>query len=284
MNRANAVRGRAPWAGLAVLALLPAAMALIGCRSEPERVALPRPQMMARRSKDYWRSVFIKEAASWATLEADCDVSIYSPQIPGVSQAVHLTGGLLVVQKPNQVYLRVPASGRLRLLLVGDGQAYRADIPVFGDAYAGTYDDPVIPQAGRIHIMPADIAHAFCPYELLVNRILVLTEWERVSKISALTFIEEEEIESEVKMASTITLDRGTEMVAAIEKFGPDGGLRAGISFPRRTAVTVSEDRSVRVPTQVLLDYPGERTRVMLSLDKVKLNVRPDQSIFLLGP
>lgn len=283
MNRESVVRRRAPWAGLAVLALLPAAMALIGCRTEEERVELPRPQMMPRRSKDYWRGVFIKEAASWATLEADCDVTILSPQIPGPAQTVRLTGGLLIVQKPNQVYLRVPASGKLRLLLVGDGEAYRADMPVFSDAYAGSYDDPVIPQAGRIHIMPADIAHAFCPYELLVNRILVLTEWERVSKISALTFILELESE-EVKMANTITLDRGTEMIAGIEKFGPDDGLRTGISFPRRTAVTVSEDRSVRVPTQVLLDYPGERTRVVLSLEKVKLNVTPDQSIFLPAP
>ena len=73
-------------------------------------------------------------------------------------------------------------------------------------------------------------------------------------------------------------------MIAAIEKFGPDDGIQTGITFLRRTAVTVSEDRSVRVPTQVLLDYPGERTRVVLSLEKVKLNVTPDQSIFLPAP
>jgi len=284
MSSTGGVPKRARWAGLVLLALLPVAAAVAGCNGVKNQPDAPRQQVIGRRSKDYWWSLLRGRDAAWTWLDARCDVTIASPLIDTASKSVRFRGGRLVVQKPDRVYLRVPRSGDLRLLLAGDGGAFRAELPSFRESFSGTYADPVVPQPGRIHIMPADVAHAFCPWAILTGRVPVLTEGPRYSSLSVIEPVDDSET-PDVAVTAAVTLDRATDAIWAIDKYQEQGGIRAVISYPHRTAVTLENDRSVSIPTGVLIAYPIEETRILLMLEDVKLD-QPleDEDLFAAGP
>jgi hypothetical protein len=289
MESAGGMQKRVSWAGLALLVLLPVAAALAGCKGDgggEERVEMQQPQMVPPRGKDYWIEALDKDAKAWVTLDAPCDVTIRNPRINTTGNVVPFTGGRLVIKRPDSVYLRVPDGNNPRLLLKGDGKAYRADLRAFGTAYSGNYDDAIGSQTGPIHFMPADVAHAFCPRPLLDQRAPALTEWARLSKLSAVWWVEGT---ADFLVTATITFDRATGGLSAVETYDNQGTIRSSITYPRWSTLDTELGQSVRIPTGVLIDYQIEQTLVLISLRErdVKLNApikEEEKDLFTVTP
>ena len=261
------------WTVPAMMALLSAAACLAGCQAPPERVEVPRRPLAVRRSVNFWIDALRDNDLAWATLQARCEVRISNPQINTPTNSVTLGSGLLVVKKPDLVYLRIPHKGTLKVRLAGNGELYRAELPALSDSFDGRYGDPVEPQPGRIHIMPADIVHAFSPASLL-GRAPVLHDVEQISRVS---LFEWESDPPAVRIPAAISFDRISEAITTIEKYNADGAIRSVVTYPRRELVETGVGRSVQVPTAILIDYPMERTRVLLRLEAVKLDQLLDE-------
>ena len=270
--------------GLAVIALLPALVILAGCAAEqrPEKQR-PQPQVMvAPRGATYWLGLLQGDAASWSSLEADCTMLITSPRIETPTQRVQLAGGRLDIQKPGKICLRMPKSGDLALLLVGDGSTFSVDAPVLQNRYGGDYEDDLIPQPRRIHVLPADIVDAFDPMAVLGDRVVTVAEDEQLSLLLAHEPVEKPT--PHLRTTGIITFNRKTESIFSITKYDSDGSIRVRVVLMGQTAVATGPNLGTRVPSQLLISYPKEQTGVLVRLSNIQLDVPMDDDLFQTAP
>lgn len=272
--------GGVPAVLLVSLATFVVVLGAAGCRGEPPRLRPPDAMVGPARSLDYLVSLLKTNAHGWASLEAECHVVIGSPRIAAPGQRAVLRDGRLVFVKPGKVNLTISRSGRVGLKLVGDGQFYHVDMPVFQDSYSGRYDGPVSAQPRRIHFLPMDLADALDPVGLLVNRAQTLTQWHRFSVIYSMDFVTEPS--PAVVMANSIVMDRSRERILLLEKYNPDGSLKSRVQYQRVDTVPGAGDEPVEMPTVLNIQYPVEETTIAIRLENVKLNAKVDPELFRL--
>jgi hypothetical protein len=272
-------RGRwtARWVAGCVGALA-ALMPVAGCGGPEDRINLPAPMAGAQHSVEYLRAVLETNGRRWVTLEADCTVVIANPQIPRQGNQVRLSGGRLYYMKPGKVHLRAPATGRTGLRAVGDGQAYQVEMSLFEDRYAGLYDDPLIVRPRRVHLLPADIVYALEPTELMVDRGLVLRQWEDLSILDCLDFVTEPA--PALTIEGSILVRRDNDRITHMETYDDAGAVRSRIRYLVSDTVLTRKDEPVLLPQVIGLTYPQERTAVLLRLSNIKLNTEVKPEMF----
>jgi len=215
----------------------------------------------------------------WGSLVADCEVTIQSPLITSRGNAITLKRGRLCLQKPGMVNLTVPASGSLQLRLVGDGQAYRVDMPCFRDAYTGAYGDPVVRTRNRIHFPPDDLAHAFDPLLLIAQGVPMVHHVGMMSYIESLELVEEPR--EQVQFASTVVFNRLRGQVVEIVKYEPDQTARVRMNYRALQLVsTGDEGQTTPIPYRITMSYLGEQAIIDILLSNIKLNEKLDPALF----
>ena len=286
---ANCWTKRKPCAGArdlrcALAAALVAALAVgsLGCRGEEQRISPAAPMVAPARDLDYTVSTLDADARGWVSLSAPCEVIIVSPQIPVPTRQARFGDGRIVIEKPGKVSITMSDRGQMVLRLVGDGEGYRVDMPVFGDAYSGSYGGSVTPQPRRIHFMPEDVAAAFDPRGLLADSAQAITQWEQYSGLYNLQFVETPR--PRVRIVSSMIVDRRNSQIVRAERYNEDGSVRVRISYARVETLMDSANNPVAVPTQVRLEYPAEQTAVLIALHNIELNKRPGPEVFALRP
>ena len=286
---ANRWTKRKPCAGArdlrcAVAAVLVAALAVgsLGCRGKEQRISPATPMVAPARDLDYTVSALDADARGWASLSAPCEVIIRSPQINVPARQARLGDGRIIIEKPGKVNITMSNRDQMVLRLVGDGERYRVEMPVFSDAYSGSYGGPATPQPRRIHFMPEDVAAAFDPRSLLADSAQAITQWEQYTGLYNLQFVETPR--KHVRIVSSLIVDRRTNQLFSAERYNEDGSVRVRISYSRIETLMDSAGNPVAVPTQVRLDYPAEQTAVLVGLRNIELNKKPGPEVFALRP
>ncbi|KPK65396.1 MAG: hypothetical protein AMK73_03130 [Planctomycetes bacterium SM23_32] len=259
-----------------VLALL--LMAAPGCGGGAGELSPPAAVTLPPRTLDYVTAVLQTNSRRWMTLQAACRVTVASPQIPQPGNRVTFRSGRLYFQKPGKVHLRVPDSGDPSLKIVGDGQAYQAQMPVFEDRYSGLYGDPVVSRPRRIHFLPADIAYALEPADALRGMGLAFKQTEQFAAIDCLDFVTEPE--PSLKVVSSVLFGKRTDTVPQVETFGDDGAIRSRVSRLLIRAEPGLHDEPVPLPHALLIIYPQERTSILMALTDLKLNAELNPELF----
>jgi hypothetical protein len=279
------------------LAVAAAVAVATGCKQGD---VLPPPPTLGAQDKslEALKQRIIMNSAGFLTFRADCEVALRSPLVKSVTQ-VNMNGKMFL-SRPRKIYVDLWDAGALYMKLVGDGSAYKVQMPVFRLEYAGRYDEAVQPTAGRVHFLPDDLADALDPAMLFNNRTQVLRAYPRRWDLlpgageTPIIFPATWAIDSiaaplgggsAIVTLNSIELDRASEDIVRIDKFRPDGSLRTRIWILKRGLAYDEANRSVQVPTEMLIWYPWplEGTIVRLRLTNMKINVPEPENLFKLS-
>ena len=270
-------RAAAVGAGL-VCAVLGLA-ALTSCNKGP--LIAPTTQVSgAYEPLDYWIGLIAGDARRWRTLKSDCVIMVRNPRIPRPGNQVAFSSGTLLIDKRGgKVRLEATrARNEMLLRVVGDGELFRADLPVFRDSYGGTYTDTRPVQMAHVPILPADVASAFDPLALLAGRARLITQWERFTAIDSILLVHNPE--PDFVKTSALLIDRMTERISTVEKYAANGRLRSRVTITQTSTLTTGDGESASVPTDFLIEYPDARTVIRIVLTKPRLNVAIDPELF----
>lgn len=271
--------------GAAVMAAV--VLAAAGCQEEEPIAAGPRLLAEPQDVESVKRRL-MSSAVRWSSLEARCSVIIRSDYIRARPPQVNLRGGRLRIVKPEsgegnaKVHLRVPAEGPAQVVLVGDGEQYRVEMPLFagGPRYTGSYGDPV-PGEERIPLMPDDLADAFHWSNLFLGKVQVPRHDNFSFCVDSLQPVREPR--PALRLVYTIMLGWRDGQMVALRKYNEDGSLRVEVRFLRWDTYQVGGEESVEVPTRVWLGYGGGRTATIIDLSQVELNPEPGEGTFRTG-
>ena len=223
----------------------------------------------------------------WATLDADCTVRIASLQIvtsntptgmAQVPQQVAFNRGRLQIERPGKIRLEA-VKGNYRILLVGDGTAYRVDMAAFGDAYQGNYGDPLPTQPRRILLMPDDLVMGWDWTNLFVGKAPVLKTAQGGAEIDTLEMVDGP---FPLKAVSSVAFDLRKREVASMATFDRKGTIRSQIIVREYSTVENSIKQPVKVPSSVWLAYPNTLTMIQVDLHNIVLNTKFPDGTFAL--
>ncbi len=268
------------FAGMTVLSLLAlaAVAGAMGCAGTPEPVTpLSRAERVPYRSLDLLKENIVANS-QWQTLEASCDLTILNPSIPTPGNTLILRGGRIAIDRGSHRISLTAAGQDGSLRLVGDGSIYESAL--LGQVYRGKYGDSLSAEPAVIHLMPDDLADAFDPAGLFWEQAVTLTQGPLFSQIHTVDFIEEPV--PQLKMTSTITIDRRRESNLTILKYDPDGSVRVQVGYLTVRPFTTGGDESVpaEIATRLRIDYPQDPTAILMQLTNVQLDVKLDQDQF----
>jgi hypothetical protein len=268
-------RARALVAPLVAVAM---ALASAACRTAPQPVALQQSAIAPKRDLQYTRAVLKDNARPWATLDATCSVVIFNPRIPLPGNQLPVGSGRLVFEKPDKVRLVAPDSEKATVRLIGDGNAFYVDIPVFRCTYHGRYTDPVQVDPARLVFLPPDVADALEPANLLVDRAQTLTQVEQHSRVCSLEFVTQPE--PAIRTTSLVVINRATDRLASVEKYNQDGSIRARVLYRAFQSVMTGQQEVVQVPSAFDLTYPEDQTTIRIELRGIVLNSKLSPELF----
>jgi hypothetical protein len=262
MSRRRMCGGRA-WLALAALALaVPLMWSAGGCRSSQPQL-IPQAPLMPNNVMDLPTIMsFVRaDAGTWDTLTADCSVVIASPQFATGIRQVSFSHGRIMIQKPGQIKLEA-VEGQKRIYLVGDGKQYRVDLPVFRDAYEGSYGDPLPAQPRRILVMPDDVVTAWDWTGMMVGKVPVLKNLPGGALIDLLDMVSEPT--PQVQASGEVAFDRAQRRITSGTKYNKDTTVRVQIVVRQTETVEGPEKQPARVPSQVWLSYEGDSIQITL--------------------
>jgi hypothetical protein len=205
----------------------------------------------------------------WGTLEADCSVVIKTPQLSGAGGQVSFVRGRLQIEKPGKIRLDA-VEGQLRVTLIGDGSAYRVELPAFGDAYQGNYGDPLPAQPRRILFMPDDVVMAWDWSSLFVGKVPVLKNMPGAAVIDTLDLVSEPT--PAVRVVNSVSFNPATRQISSLTKFDASGTVRAQIVYGPYQTVEGPDKKPVQVPRTVRITYPTSWTAIQIELRNIKVN------------
>lgn len=279
--------------GIGVALCVVSLLAAGGC---PSASKLP-PQLpaaaghVAQKSLPEIRRRIQANSAAISSLRAEVDAWIYSPLMR--PNRVPISGRLAA--GPNgEIYLELGRVEHTQVQVIGDGQHYRVE--AFGTDYGGTYGESLSPQSSRIHILPEDLACALQPQMLFEGRSQVLRSYPQRGDIIAgswsepviypptwsIDSIQVEESPPRAWVENSLMIDRRTERLLRLDRFGPDGTLTRRISYRGQNIVTGPGNAAVRLPSALLIWYPPplEETVVYLQFSSWTLNVSLPKDLF----
>ncbi|MFO7958496.1 MAG: hypothetical protein R6X33_15515 [Candidatus Brocadiia bacterium] len=271
-------------ASFCVTALVVLAAALWGCSGEPELMDPPArtpgpPDLEAVLDR------IGTNASKWRTLDAECNVTISSAYLRGQGGQITRRGGRLRILKPGKIMLRVPEKGELAIGMVGDGERYTLNMPVFGESYSARYGSPLPVDQLRITFMPDDLVDALDYTNLFGPRrkVPVIRQMGGLYVIDCLRMVTEPK--ADLYVDSSLTFEPNSNNVMMYRKYQPDGSLRAEIRYPGwdlYQAAPGEDDRqaAARLPGRLWLAYPPSRTLIMITLEDVTLNEELDPAQF----
>lgn len=252
------------------LVLLAALVVAGGCRSEqPIRAAVPMESDLTELAalKEYIQS----GARQWSTLEAQVSLVIRTPQIQTTNNQVQFANGVLRIRKPGMIFLEVPEGEEVRVRLIGDGDKYRAELPVFRDSYTGVYGEPLETGPRRILIRPDDIVKAWDWSGWFAGKAQLIKYMPNFTYVDSVAFIEEPE--PRFYPVNTVTFGRQQGRVLMMDRFEPDGAQRVQVRFGQFETVPGREKEPVQIPTMVYMQYPRTRVSLVIRLAEPKLDV-----------
>jgi len=274
---------------LCVAALVALTGALWGCADEPH-IAQPPPRMPAPPDLGAIIDRIGRNASRWRTMDAKCRVTVSSAYLRGQGGQITRRGGRLRLQKPGKIMLRVPERGEVAFELVGDGERYEINMPVFGESYSARYGSPLPEGQLRIMFMPDDLVDAL-DYTNLIrgwgkDKAPVVRQLGRLCVVDSLVWVREPE--PAIYVGSSLTIEPRSNNVMLYRKYRPDGSLRTEIRYPRWDLFEAAEgegDRqtAARLPVSVWLAYPAGQTLIAVTLQDVTLNESLDPAQFQVG-
>ncbi|MCD6416425.1 MAG: hypothetical protein J7M08_06985 [Planctomycetes bacterium] len=267
--------------------LLPGVLFGVTACKSARPIASPTPPLV-RPELEEVKQDLMATAASWKTLTARCNLAVRSSYIRTEGSTAQFRRGRLCIWKspdgatPAMVSLRIPEKGPESVYLVGDGVNYRVSMPALHTAYSGQYGGP--PPAGgaaRILFMPDDLATAYDPRMLFLNKAQVLRQGTFGYCIDSLVMLAEPT--RKLAVASTVILRPRDNSMSILREYNDDGSLRAEIRFGKAEAIATSEKLAVDVPTSIFFMYAEGGTSIMLTLYDVELNTELDLRLFDVG-
>jgi len=156
------------------------------------------------------------------------------------------------------------------LQLVGDGNSYYVDMPVFGQNYSGTYGTPLKQGYGRIHFMPDDVIAALDLTNLFYGKAQMVKHGAVISQIESLELVTGPN--SRLRPINSVTVDRRSKRLLFMELYDPDGSSRVQIMFGALTPIKGPRG-PVEIPHRIEFFYPWEQTHVLLGLSDVRVDV-----------
>ncbi len=282
------------WTSAAALVLISAILVTTGCswlESESPRVPEayrdgPPPRDLPQRNVKALRNRILENAGKWKTLTASCTAHVYSPLIRRATQQreqqyVSMEGELYL-QKPGKVNLQLYGGGKLYVELTGNGNAYRVNMPVFGNTrYSGQYGDPIRWRPDRLHFMPDDLADCLQRNDWFSNKTQVLRSFREPPRWQIDNLVLESGSDPSLRIHSAVQIKRRQEQVNSFTKFARDGSVRVESVFGEIQIVQTG-DRSVRIPAIIYMRYPMEGTVIRLDLSNIELNVKIESNKFKL--
>lgn len=270
-----------------------------GCQSSEPRLANPPSTTEARsRTLQQLMTRLENNQKSFRTMTARCNVLLQSPLLPSHANRLELSGELQLL-KPRKIRLVLRRMGRVAIRLVGDGENYQVDMPLFNDSYGGHYGDSISGSAKRIHFMPDDLVDALDLQGLFWGKPQMLKAYPRRWEITPgninspviyppVWHIDSFDITRDpnigARIESSVLLDRRNEQILRIDKFHNNGDLRVRM-WHRNPSLVRGQDSSVRLPGGLIIWYPSplEGTVINIRFSNRKVNVPVPEERFILG-
>ncbi len=233
--------------------------------------SMPAEGLPRRQLSGVLKSV-TSEAALWNTLTAKCRVAISSPIIRGRENNRITVSGTLWLKKPGMVRLELDRRNQELATLVGDGQRYRVEMPMFQGtpAYRGRYGDEVSARADRLMFMPDDLAAALDVENLFKQRGQVLRTYVMPPQWHV-DSLQDSQNPPKMWVANSVVINRNTGQPVLQERYEEDGDLRARIRYRRRNLVPAGS-KEVQIPQQFTIEYPKQQTFIAIQLEDISLN------------
>ncbi len=220
----------------------------------------------------------------WATMQADCTLTIRSDYLRGEENQVTLQGARLFIRRPGGVRLVLPASGTPQVLLVGDGVRYRADMALFANQHnSGMYGDPLPVDRPRILLMPEDIAQAFNWTPLLADTVHVTREDPVLGRFCVDCLTPVHTPQPRLRLDQTVVLEPRGERVYELRRYNDDGSTRVVIRYGSYKVLMNAADEPIELPTQLWLGYSPGRTSTLIALSRVRLDQDLSPGLFDAG-
>lgn len=265
---------------VAVLALVPAAFGLSGC-AEQERIAPAVPLAGSPVDVETLKAQITSQNQQWSNLEASCSLVVQSPLIQLPNNQVSFQNGLLRIAKSGKIELVAPKSGR-RVVLTGDGERFRVELPVFGtgSGYEGEYDKPIGARPRNILLRPDDMVQAWDWSRLFAQKAQVVQHSTAISVLQSLSYVTEPE--ARLFLVNSLAYDRRRQLPLTLDLFAQDGSVRTQIRFGAWQSFQGSGGHAVQLPTMIWMSHPETQTSVVLRLANVALNVALPEASFQL--
>ncbi len=254
-------------------------VAAAGCAEKPTIAPGPRaltepPDLEAVKQQ------LMLENTRWKTLSARCMVNIRSDYIRAPRSQAALGTGRLEIGKPGKIRLRVPEKGPAQLKLVGDGQDYSVEMPIFGLRYSGSYGGALPRQGNRVLLMPDDLVKAFDWSKLFTDKVQVPRQQGFSYVIDSLKPVTEPE--PALRLVNSLTLSWDSQTPVVLTRYEPDGSLRSEMRYFRWDTIQTGENKSTRIPSRLWVGYMPGRTATLIGLRDIVLNERLEGAPF--GP
>jgi len=277
------------WTSAAAFLLISAMLMATGCgllESTPETPETyqdgPPPRNLPQRNLKALRNRILENAKKFKTLTASCEAFVWSPLIRSGqrrNQKYVSMEGELYLRKPGKIHLRLYSGGKLYVELTGNGNAYKTNMPIFGNTrYSGQYGDSIRWRPDRLHFMPDDLVDCLDRNDWFANKTQVLRSFREPPNWQIDNLVLEDEPDPSLRIDSSVRIKRRQEQVNSFTKFARDGSVRVESVFGEVQLVQ-SGDRSVRIPGIIYMRYPIEGTIIRLNLSNIELNVniKPDK-------
>ena len=260
-----------------VAVLTMSALLAAGCSSPPEIPesipSSPPDRDLPDRSLEALRHRVLDNAQKFHTLAASVDVVIQSPLIQGNRKKVTMEG-TLYMQKPKKVKLSLYGGGKLYVNLVGNGQAYRVNMPLFGNTqYSGEYGDTIRWRPDRMHFMPDDLADILDLNDLFTGKTQVLRTYKRPPEWQIDSLLLKGEPSPSLVLAHSLRIERRTQHLIAFTKFADDSTVRMKSWFQNIQLIEAG-NQTVRVPGLIYMWYPIDGTTIAIRLSDISLNTK----------
>ena len=238
----------------------------------PWRSSGSPPQNLPQRQLSGIKQSVQSEASLWNTLTARVKVAISSP-IMRLKEGNRVTvPGMLWVKKPGMVRLELTRRKQELATLVGDGQRYRVNMPMFqgSPAYRGKYGDEIRARSDRLLFMPDDLAMALDIGNLFTGRAQILRTYALPPQWH-IDSVQLSQNPPELWAVNSLVINRNSGQAVLQERYERDGELRVRIRYGSRTLVPAGS-QEVQIPQQISLLYPQQHTFIALQLSDIRLN------------
>jgi len=251
-----------------------------GCVSQQPDVPLRAEPALELMSVSQMRAGILRNASPVTTLKADCSATFYSPKIRLEGNQLILENGQLVFAKPGKVMLRLRSSKGVAVRIVGDGENYFVDMPLFQDLrYGGSYGDPVRAREGKFHLLPDDLADALQLESIIQDRhVFVRADDRNFWMLQAVEVVQDPEMR--LRLTHSLRVSRSNEQITEMRKFQGEGELRVRITYQNWRPFQVGEATTVEVPQVIILYYPADQSYIGLRLRHIRVNEAVQDGVF----